>query len=106
VYGNDQRGHDLLELFDALPVEAREALCQELSKAQSKNGITELGAFRTEIERVRHAFVEWRYLHERTRACEIRFVELIFVLNVLHNTCRVDPRLKPPVPGAESSARL
>jgi hypothetical protein len=33
-------------------------------------------------------------LHERSRASEIRFVEFIHVINVLHNTCRTDDRLK------------
>jgi hypothetical protein len=98
LYGKDlRRDHDLLVLFDELSPEAKEALRQEISKAPPTAGIKDLVAFRAEIERVRHAFVEWRYLHERTRAGEIRFVELIFVLNVLHNTCRADVRLKASV---------
>ncbi len=107
LHGSEQRGHDLLELFDALPPDATEALRHEISKAPSTRSVADLSAFRVEIERVRHAFVEWRYLHERTRAGEIKFAELIFVLHVLHNVCQVDPRLKPPASAsAESSARL
>jgi HEPN domain-containing protein len=95
LYGTELRGHDLLDLFDALPAEAKEALRQNFGKTAWPCGITEIAAFRAEIERVRHAFVEWRYLHERNRASEIRFVELIFVMNVLHDTCRTDRRLAP-----------
>ena len=68
LYGKEQRGHDLLELFDELPADATEALRQEISKAPPTAAGKDLVAFRAEIERVRHAFVEWRYLHERTRA--------------------------------------
>jgi hypothetical protein len=107
LYGKEQRGHDLLELFDELPADATDALRRNFDKTTFSCGITETAAFRAEIERVRHAFVEWRYLHERNRAGEIRFPELIFVMNVLHDTCRADFRLQPSDPAvAESSARV
>jgi hypothetical protein len=100
VYGHNQHGQDLLELFDELPVEAKELLRREIATSPPTQGIKDLTGFRTEIERVRHVFHEWRYLHERNRASEIRFPELIHILNVLHNTCRADARLKPSPAGA------
>jgi hypothetical protein len=104
LYGLKMRGHDLLELFDGLPAEAKELLRQEIARAPATEGIKDLTGFRTEIERVRGVFVEWRYLHERDRAPEIRFRELIHVIQVLHNTCRSDPRLKPPTSGEAAGA--
>jgi hypothetical protein len=93
LHGDDLRGHDLLELFDALPTAAHQALLSNFAKSKWPFGITELVVFRAEIERLRHSFVEWRYLHEKSRAGEIRFGELIFVMEVLHETCRADTRL-------------
>lgn len=94
LYGLNLRGHDLLELFDELPEEAKELLQREISGAQPACVVKDLGGFRAEIERVRHAFVKWRYLHERNRAGEIRVVEFTHVINILHNTCRTDERLR------------
>jgi hypothetical protein len=53
-------------------------------------------AFRKEIERLRSAFLEWRYLHERKKASEIRFAEMIFVMEVLDITCRAHDKLATP----------
>ncbi|MGY0574306.1 hypothetical protein ACTGJ9_027210 [Bradyrhizobium sp. RDM12] len=95
VHGLEMRGHDLLGLFDQLPEEALEQLRQEIVLAPATDGIKDLTGFRVEIERLRHVFVEWRYLYERDSASEIRFLELIHILNVLHNICRKDDRLRP-----------
>ncbi len=90
------RGHDLLSLFDALPPAAHQALFQNFAKSTWQCGITEMVAFRKEIERLRNSFLEWRYLHERNRASEIRFAEMIFVMEVLDITCRAHDKLVTP----------
>jgi hypothetical protein len=97
LYGNDiGRTHDLLRLFLALPDEGMQAVHREFSIALPRPAcITDIKTFQAEIERVRHFFMEWRYLHERKHTGEVRFPELIFVRNVLHNTCRSDAKLKP-----------
>jgi hypothetical protein len=105
LYGLNMHGHDLLDLFDELPAEAKELLRREIARVPSTQVIKDLTSFRTEIERVRHVFIEWRYLHERSSASEIRFVEFIHVINVLHNTCRTDDRLKPSASGAAAGLR-
>ena len=88
------RSHDLHRLYSALPDEAMQAVRREFSTSLPRPAsITDIKAFQTEIERVRHAFMEWRYLHERMQTGEVRFPELIYVLNVLHNTCRSDAKL-------------
>ena len=97
LYDNDVgRTHDLLQLFSALPDAAKQAISLEFDRATSRpSTMTNLSAFQAEIERVRHAFMDWRYLHERTRTDEVRIQELIFVLNVLHNVLRFDARVNP-----------
>lgn len=104
VYDLKMHGHDLLDLFDELPAKAKERLRLEIAKAPATEGIKDLIGFRTEIERARHLFIEWRYLYERDSASEVRFVEFIHILNVLHNTCRTDDRLKPATTGEATGA--
>jgi len=96
LHDNELRGHDLLSLFDALPSVAHQTLLPNFAKSTSQCGITEMVAFRKEIERLRSAFLEWRYLHERKRASEIRFAEMIFVMEVLDITGRAHDKLAPP----------
>ena len=82
------RGHDLLELFDALPQEAHRALQQNFGKCKWQCGIAEMPDFRKALADMRHAFVEWRYLYEKERSSEVRFAPVIFVLEALHETCK------------------
>lgn len=88
------RGHDLLDLFDALPHEAYAAFQQNFSKCNFQCGIAEIAAFRYAIEQLRNAFVQWRYLHETSVAREIHIQPMIFVMEVLHETCRAHEKLR------------
>ena len=95
LYNKQMRGHDLLDLFDALPLEAHQALQRNFVKSTWQCGITELADFRKTLEDMRRAFVEWRYLHETGRAGEIRFAPMIFVMEVLHEVCRASDKVRP-----------
>lgn len=90
IYATSLRGHDLLILFDALPAEAHSALLGHFSSARWQANISTLEDYREAIEQMRNAFVEWRYLHEKMMAGEIRFPSMIFVMEVLHATCAAD----------------
>jgi hypothetical protein len=102
LFGEQARGHDLLDLFDALPISARDTIFANFAKSTWPCDIADMVAFRSAIERLRHAFVQWRYLHESNRAAEIRFPELIFLMEVLHETCRSDIRLQASTSDAAS----
>lgn len=92
LYGAVLHGHDLLKLFDALPSDSRDALQQNFGKVQWQCGIADMVGFRKVVADHRNAFIEWRYLHEG-RAGEIVFGPLIFVMEVLHETCRANEKL-------------
>jgi hypothetical protein len=87
-YNTELRGHDLLDLFDGLPVDAHAALEQHFSKAKWPCGITTLAEYRKVLEEMRTTFVEWRYMYENGRAREVRIPPMIFIMEVLHETCR------------------
>jgi hypothetical protein len=83
------RGHDLLTLFDALGADAKASIGDHFSKCKHQCGIDSIEGFRVALDELRNAFVEWRYLYEQPeRRLKITFAPLIFVLEVLHETCR------------------
>lgn len=88
LHGVSLRGRDLLELFDQLPPSAIQSIEPHFVRSKWPCGISNVVDFRAAIERIRHAFVEWRYLHERNAVAEVRIPEMVFALEVLHETCR------------------
>jgi len=102
IHGRKLHGHDLLSLLDDLPAEAKDLLRLEITSAPATEGIKDFDGFRTEVARVRHVFKEWRYLHERDSAPEIRFLEFIRVLDVLHNVCRTNEQIRPATIGGDA----
>jgi hypothetical protein len=72
LHGRTMRGHDLLDLFDDLPLDAQNALHQNFAKSEWQCGIVELAEFRMVLEEMRSAFVDWRYLHDRKQTGPIR----------------------------------
>ena len=88
LHNTPLRGHDLLVLFDLLPASAKDALLPHLASTQWQCGIATLADYRLELNELRGAFVEWRYLFETGRTAEIKFQPMIFVTEVLHNTCK------------------
>jgi hypothetical protein len=87
IYNQPRTGHDLLELFDSLPPEARQGIDAVLPglKDWAPAGGVDL---RTCISELKTAFVDWRYLYENTAKKEIKIDRVIFVLKVLDETCR------------------
>jgi hypothetical protein len=67
LHGRAMRGHDLLDLFDGLPPDAKNALHQNFAKSEWQCGIVELAEFRMVLEDLRSTFVHWRYLYEENR---------------------------------------
>lgn len=98
LYGTSLHGHDLLKLFDDLPLESHDALRQNFGRAQWQCGIADMTEFRKALADLSKAFIEWRYLHEG-RAGEIQFGPLIFVMEVAHETCRANAKLNRINPG-------
>jgi hypothetical protein len=89
-FGLQPHGHDLLNLFDALTADARDALAANFGSAKVKCEIATLEDYRGALEKIRRAFVDWRYLYEpRSEPLSIEFKPLIFVLEVAHETCRM-----------------
>ena len=94
LHGTSLRGHDLVQLFDALPEVAQESLLPHFATSEWQCGIATVAGYRAALEEMRGAFVEWRYLFETDRSGEIKFRPLIFVMEVLHNACRAHDEVR------------
>jgi len=104
LFNKQMRGHDLLKLFDALPSEAHQALHEHFKNAKWECDITDMIGFRKALQDLRGAFVDWRYLHERVSPrAEIHFASMIFVMEVLHETCRAHEKIRG-IPAAPPGA--
>jgi hypothetical protein len=100
LYGNDVgRTHDLLQLFSALPAEAKQAVRREFSNAQPRPAtVASQTSMRFRRKSGGCATPSWNGGICTNASGEVRFPELIFVLNALHNTCRADAKLNASNP--------
>ena len=78
--GKFQKGHDLAKLFSNMPIKVKALIsdtfdvCQEEKKITKK--ITALACLRAH----RKAFVEWRYMYEKSYAPEIQIARIVALL--------------------------
>lgn len=100
VHGREQRGHDLVKLFDNLPGSALAAILAQLATASVNSvwncGVSTQQQVRSVLDELRSVFVDWRYLYEKDRAKSVAFRSLIFVTELLHKTCQGNPKINPP----------
>lgn len=84
---NLYEGHDLSILFDKLSAEE-----QNRCKTEFNQWLGDMGDFDEEIERIKLAFIQWRYLYERGWTVEddhsgIRPGSITTFMKILHNIC-------------------
>jgi hypothetical protein len=82
------KGHDLLKLLGSLPVAAHNDISAVLPACRLELPPAGSPDLRTCVAELSNAFVEWRYLHEKTSASGIRIDRAIFVMKVMHEACR------------------
>ena len=91
IYGKTLRGHDLIELFDALPQRAVNAIGDQIAKSKD---IGDIKAFRKALDANRRAFECWRYLYENSQQKKFEIQSAISVMKVLHDLCRNSEGIK------------
>lgn len=84
-----EKGHQLVKLFDALPVAALRAIEQVSPRCAADRALGEAPRLRFYLQTLSSAFVEWRYCYELERTGSIAFEPTIFVMQVLHEACRL-----------------
>ncbi|MDO9413779.1 MAG: hypothetical protein Q7T81_14510 [Pseudolabrys sp.] len=91
LHGVKLHGHDLVDLFDAIPEEAKQSLLAAFKFAKWSCAIKNLHQYREALLKIRKAFMEWRYLHEGNANSTIDFPSLIFMMEVAHEVCNRHP---------------
>ncbi|WP_267111447.1 hypothetical protein [Xanthomonas sacchari] len=86
-HGNEQRGHDLLKLYDHLPKAARSAIASKIPDAQRDARYTHHVDVRALIAVIRDNFAQWRYAHEHEELRTARMDELYLLRSLLHRAC-------------------
>lgn len=87
IHGKSLKGHELLKLFDALPLNAHQSIEVVIPECAAKRKLTRSIVFRDYISELSSAFVEWRYCYEKPSTNEVRIEPTIFVMEVLHGAC-------------------
>ena len=91
AHGETMRGHDLIELLDKLPAAAHQAIDDVLPMCIAERGPAGAVDFRTCVGELKNAFVDWRYLHEKTHTDVIHIDRVIFAMKVVDEACRKTP---------------
>jgi len=83
------RGHELYDLCKALPEKALSEIEQVTPQCAAKRALDEDPNFTAYLQNLNNAFVDWRYCYEQYRAGPIHIEPMIFVMEVLHESCRL-----------------
>ena len=90
-HGKSLRGHELIKLHKALPGEAVVEINEVSPRCASKRALGEPHNFVAYLAELNNAFVQWRYVYELERSGAVRIEPTIFVMEVLHEACRLPP---------------
>lgn len=89
--GKPPREHELVKLFERLPAAALMAIEQVTPRCAENRALREAPRFKAYLETLNGAFIEWRYCYEVERTGTIQIEPTIFVMEVLHEACRLPP---------------
>lgn len=82
-YNVTLRGHELLKLYKKLPQEALKEIEQVIPKCADDRKIAQPN-FVKYLNELNNAFVDWRYIFEKSKSGPIQIEPTIFVMQVLH----------------------
>lgn len=88
-HGITLRGHELLKLYKALPNGALSEIRSVTSQCAANRALGEEPNFVAYLKELNNSFVEWRYCYELERTGQVRTEPTIFVMEVLHESCRL-----------------
>jgi HEPN domain-containing protein len=88
-HGTTNRGHELLTLYADLPQKAQ-AEIEQVSQRYFATKITgERPGFFACLQDLNHAFVKWRYIHERRETASAHIEQAVFALEILNEACHL-----------------
>ena len=88
-HGIALRGHELAKLFKALPIQALSEIETVIPRCAANRALGEEPDFPRYLRELNTAFVDWRYCYELERTGAVSIEPTIFVMEVLHESCRL-----------------
>lgn len=82
------KGHELLKLYESLPQKAIEEIESVIPRCAKDRALNEPPNFVQYLKQLNSAFVEWRYIFEKSESKPIYIEPFIFVMQVLHEAFR------------------
>ena len=82
------KGHELLKLYESLPQKAIEEIESVIPRCAKDRALNEPPNFVQYLKELNSAFIEWRYIFEKSESKPIYFEPTIFVMQVLHEAFR------------------
>ncbi|WP_313243903.1 hypothetical protein [Stenotrophomonas rhizophila] len=86
-HGNEQRGHDLLKLYDRLPQAAKTVIASRVPDAQQEAGCTDPIDVRGLLSLIKDNFEQWRYIHDHEELGTVPYDQLFLLRSLLHRAC-------------------
>lgn len=88
-HGLTLRGHELTKLYKALPKPALAEIDAVIPRCAANRALDEEPDLPQYLRELNDTFVKWRYCYEHDRAGQVRIEPIIFVMEVLHEACRL-----------------
>jgi hypothetical protein len=85
------RGHELLKLYKALPCKALMEIQAVTPQCAANRALGETPDFPAYLRGLNNAFIDWRYCYELESTAPVHIEPTIFVIEVLHESCRLPP---------------
>jgi len=88
-HGVALRGHELIKLHNALPRKAHTEIEAVTMQCAANRALGEPPDFLAYLKDLNNTFMEWRYCYELERTGAVHIEPTIFVMEVLHEACRL-----------------
>lgn len=90
-HGQSLKGHELVKLHKALPAKALLEIESVTPRCAENRGLRGKSNFAAYLQDLNNTFVDWRYCYELERTGAVYIEPTIFVMEVLHESCRLPP---------------
>lgn len=93
IHGEVTESHALTALFKSLPNKVKDRINKISKTFESQFEIEKGVLFKNHLKNISHAFVNWRYIYEKSTEY-VNIQQIIFVLQVLHETTAIELGIK------------
>jgi hypothetical protein len=90
-HGVSLRGHELIKLNAALPDNALSEVQAVMQRCAANRALGEEPNFLAYLKSLNSTYIDWRYSYELEKTGPVHIEPTIFVMEVLHEACRLTP---------------